>query len=111
MNEAYIRDLVRGLDDPAKAGIPKLDTLKALARVFPTTIEYLLGETDDESVDATDLVPETPDQKSVLTRMKGLTDSEQVRARRMFELAFPFQGDDACTNDAPAEELSRKSGG
>ena len=54
--EGYIRDLERGLGDPSKAGIPKIDTLKALAGAFRTTVDYLIGETDDESIDAADML-------------------------------------------------------
>lgn len=42
-NRGYIRDLIRGLDEPGKAGIPKQGTLEAIAKETDKTVDFLRG--------------------------------------------------------------------
>ena len=93
-NPAYIRDLRRGLADPSRADVPKDDSLKAMARVMSCTVDYLRAETDDPSVDAADLVPETKAESVVLGRMKQLSEGDQERAQVIFANVFPRREDE-----------------
>lgn len=77
LNAGYVRDLIRGLDDPSKAGVPKRQTMTNLARPLGCSIAYLLCQTDDDAVDAADLVPETTDERKLLARFRGLSEIQR----------------------------------
>ena len=85
----YIRDLVRGLDDPTKAGVPKQDALEGIQRATGHSVAWLRGETDDPSVDAADLVPDTPQQRNVVARMKTLSEAGQKKIEGAVEMMTP----------------------
>ena len=85
----YIRTALKNLQDPARKYRPKHDRLKRIAEKVGCTVEYLECETDDPSVSAADLVPDTPEQRNVIARMKTLSEAGQKKIEGAVEMMTP----------------------
>jgi len=73
----YVRSIFRGLVEPDRVFVPTHERLSVLARHLETTIDYIFGDTDDDSIDAVDPVPETTDEKKLLSGFRGLSEVQR----------------------------------
>lgn len=93
-DEQYVWGIVRGLKQPGRGFIPKPPRDRQLARALGCSFEYLLGETEDESIDAADLVPATPTARRISEHVNRLGEADQKKVLGMLELATPATADE-----------------
>lgn len=74
----YVRSVLRGMSEPDRIFIPKIEKLRKLARVLGVGADYLAAETDDPAIGIDDLVPENEIERRILAGLRGMTVPEQT---------------------------------
>lgn len=110
----YVRSVLRGMTEPDRIFIPKIEKLRRLARVLGVGADYLAGLTDDPAIGIDDLVPANDIERRILAGLRGMTEAEQTAVLTIVErgAADPpdrlLPGPDRSAGDRPNSATRRK---
>lgn len=113
----YVRSVLRGLTEPDRIFIPKIEKLRKIARVLGVATDYLAGLTDDPAVGIDDLVPANDIERRILAGLRGMTETEQSAVLTIVErgAADPpdrlLPGPDRSAGDRPTAATRRNQAG